>query len=490
MMTSMRIRANSRTLLDIDNFEIAENQISFLFGESGIGKSIFAKTLFGLSDANLLKIKINDRSYSEYKQSDACKNLVKNGFIVFQEPSTHMNPVRSIANQLAEGALDFTPEVFPFLNLLWKKNSESVLRELVSLYPRPYRPSGGEKQRILIGMAFKKLQYLENINESPSLFVFDEPTGNLDDAYRDLFLMQLLSLFKQKPFTILFVTHDYSIISRISSHHPDLISHIRYFEAHREGTRTKVTSFSEMAYIKWLKSLSPISAQEQMDSRTLLQVESRIRIFDRNLHVRTKEAAHLKVRKGEMIYLRAESGTGKTTLAKVVMGLLQPDYLSMVLCGKRFTEKSKASDWKRYIWGRKAAMVFQHADEALNLKSTVRGVFDGLPRKFRPSDVSLLSEIQEFFDKPVSTEFLDQKVDTLSGGQKQRINLLRALLPTPELLILDEPFNGLDLNSLKKIIPYLLKKQKTGTGILLISHNEEIVNRFIPESNRYTLIAE
>jgi ABC-type multidrug transport system ATPase subunit len=74
----------------------------------------------------------------------------------------------------------------------------------------------------------------------------------------------------------------------------------------------------------------------------------------------------------------------------------------------------------------------------------------------------------------VDYAFLNRPIKFLSGGQKQRLNLLRTLSLDTELLILDEPLNGLDFLSLKKVIDLLLTKQEEGKGILLISHNEEI----------------
>jgi len=135
-------------------------------------------------------------------------------------------------------------------------------------------------------------------------------------------------------------------------------------------------------------------------------------------------------------------------------------------------------------------MVFQHADEALNLSASVRAVFDGLPGAKQMDDNTLLTQMRDYFDLSFERSFLDRKVSSLSGGQKQKLNLMRALMTNPEILILDEPFNGLDLGSLKKIVRLLQQKQAQGMGLFLISHNEEIIDKLVPTSSQYQLNAD
>ena len=135
--------------------------------------------------------------------------------------------------------------------------------------------------------------------------------------------------------------------------------------------------------------------------------------------------------------------------------------------------------WRTQIWGKLMTLVFQHADEALNPESTVRSVFAGLPsfKRTPPHEVSEL--LKEMFDD-VDPSFLKRKVKHLSGGQKQRLNLLRGLALETDVLILDEPLNGLDFESAGRVIAMIQRKQEQGKAILLISHNEEIFARIVP----------
>jgi peptide/nickel transport system ATP-binding protein len=487
MSISVRVKLKQRTIINIPKFDLADKKINFLFGESGIGKTMLAKSMFGLLDQHHFSVDINGMNYEDYQQSELCRAFLERGFFVFQEPSTHLNPIRRLSSQLAEGSLHNKLDSKPFMRMLWKKDSEEIISDILPLFPRPYRPSGGEKQRILLAMAFKKLNILFESGIKPSLFVFDEPTGNLDDAYRNLFLHQLFKHYNKQPFTVLFITHDYSIISQIKTHFASMLSHIRYYEAQSVNQHTHITEFLDSAYLDWLETLSPSQVSTELEKCQLLNLESTIRVFGRKFNISQGQSANMKLDSGQIIYLKAESGTGKTTLAKVIMGLIRPEYLRLKISNIDFSEDSKPAQWKRQIWGKSAAMVFQHADEALNLSSSVRAVFDGLPGAKQMDDNTLLIQLRDYFDLSFERSFLDRKVSSLSGGQKQKLNLMRALMTNPQILILDEPFNGLDLGSLKKIVHLLQQKQAHGMGILLISHNEEIIDKLVPTSSQYQL---
>jgi ABC-type dipeptide/oligopeptide/nickel transport system ATPase subunit len=132
-------------------------------------------------------------------------------------------------------------------------------------------------------------------------------------------------------------------------------------------------------------------------------------------------------------------------------------------------------------------MVFQHADEALNLQAKVKDVFKGLPVDAKMTDDLMRATLAELFEGEISDAFLQKKVAFLSGGQKQRLNLLRTFALNPDLIILDEPLNGLDFLSIKKVFSLLEMKLKQGSAILLISHNEEIMDAIVSRENEYYL---
>ncbi len=132
-------------------------------------------------------------------------------------------------------------------------------------------------------------------------------------------------------------------------------------------------------------------------------------------------------------------------------------------------------------------MVFQHADEALNQHSRVREVFAGLPHKQDFDEARVADVLAGLFEEKPDPSFLLKPVAHLSGGQKQRLNLLRSLVLDTDIVILDEPLNGLDFSSAVKVLSMLERKVKEGRGVLIISHNEEIFDAIVRPEDTYYL---
>ncbi len=491
---SVCIKSGRRTIVSAGNYDVTGNCVTFLFGESGIGKSMVAKAVYGLLDPDELAVTVNGRPYPEYLADPATREIRNNSFFVFQEPSSHLNSLLKISDQLAEGSLRLCKDDSEILARLWQNADARALRRALDVFPKPYRPSGGEKQRALLAMAFKKIEVFSRTcgADSRAFFVFDEPTGSLDNTYRNLFLELLFEKYASRPFTALIVTHDYSVISELYAKYRELLPGIRLKELRRADApgAVEVVDFSAQEYLNWLSG-SVAGSRGAASGDRVLDMDARFSVFGRKLCL-FADAAHTKpanlaINRGEMAYVKAPSGVGKTTLAKVVMGLYPAQNMSMTICGVRVTDRTPGKLWENKIWGKKAGMVFQHADESLNLAATVRETFSGLPLKQRFSPQTLRESLGELFEGTLTDAFLSKKVSMLSGGQKQRLNLLRSIVLNPELLILDEPLNGLDFKSVKKVLSILDDRRRKGAALLMISHNEEIFDHFVPRENVYYL---
>jgi peptide/nickel transport system ATP-binding protein len=494
---SIKVTTGRRKLVDIDDFSYHQNKITFLFGESGIGKSIINKAIYGLLDSEQLDIVINGLSYQYYLKSESVETINHNGFFVFQEPSTHLNPLLTLNKQMKEGSLKQLPveDELKILKYLWSSASEDMIEKVLKVFPKPHRPSGGEKQRILLAMAFKKLKhYTDDKNNSDNtLFVFDEPSGSLDNTYRNNFIHLLCAFFKVKPFTAIVITHDYSVISEIENQLQDFSTAVEYKELYRENGKVHLREFSKKEYLKWIDGQQKILSKKDNAGAEILRIKSGIKNFGMLLsfYQRSYEesSSDLIINKGDIVYLKAQSGVGKTTVAKIIMGLINPHFLRLKMLGFDISETTKISLWKKKIWGKRATMVFQHADEALNQNVTVYEVFKILLKKAKVNKMLVREIIQQLFEKKVPASFLNNKIKNLSGGQKQRINILRSLVLETDLLIMDEPLNGLDLKSSHLVIEKIKQHQIEGKSILMISHNEEIFDKIIPQQNVYYLKA-
>ena len=493
----IRISTRDRLLVSIRDFRLSLHQTTFLFGESGIGKSLIARAIYGLLDPEEFTVTINDEPYETYLARPETKLIKQTSFYVFQEPSSHLNPLMPLEEQVSEGNLSQPVNATELLTHLWEGTDEEGVRKLLEVYPKPYRPSGGEKQRVFLLMALKKMDILLRSmpRDTCTLFVFDEPTGSLDNHLRDVFLSLLFTRVRQSTLTILLITHDYSMVSEVTRSYPDLLDRISFREISLQQAGLTLQNFEPATYLQWLEHQKvPVRNETSQTTNPLLRVGSSAEVFGSRLIVSKDphgiEACPLEIYSGTLVYLKAPSGTGKTTIVKMMMGLIHGEHLEMSLDGMVISENTPRHFWRRHIWGKKMTMVFQHADEALNPRSTVEETFRGLPGKKRTTREDIRQALRELFDIEISDEFLSKPVATLSGGQKQRINLMRGLFLDTDILILDEPLNGLDFESTTRVLALLRQKQQSGKGILLISHNEEIFDTLVLKEHLYYLTAK
>jgi peptide/nickel transport system ATP-binding protein len=488
----IHIAAEGRKLVSVDDFRIARSGITVLFGESGIGKSLSALALAGLLDPEQLDVQINGIPYTEYLKTREIAELRQNGFVVFQEPSSHLNPLMTIRAQLQEGTLASVPDDRKVLERLWRGSPQRDIENLLEVFPKPYRPSGGEKQRVLAAMAFKKMSVVQS-RAPGALFIFDEPTGNLDNELRNQFLDLLVDNFTHLRMTVLLITHDYSMISRFAKSYSHIAKETHFKELVLDRERLLVREFLPSEYLAWIRRRTSHD-RAGTNSAVLLKLDPTIRVFGKTLTILRKknggENEPLRILRGSISYLKAPSGTGKTTVIKAMMGLLKPESMMMELNGAVYTQATPRREWARHVWGRQMSMVFQHADEALNPNAKVREVFDGLPLKACMDEGMMVRALADLFEGSVDRAFLVKPVKYLSGGQKQRLNLLRSLVLHTDILLLDEPLNGLDFASSVKVIAKLEEKLRSGIGILVVSHNEEIFETLVASENVYYLHSE
>jgi peptide/nickel transport system ATP-binding protein len=493
---TVTISAERTRLVSIEGFALGENQITVLFGESGIGKSLLAKSIYGILDPDILRVTVNGRSFRDYRSDDEVRDRQMNGFFVFQEPSSHLNPMLRIEDQLREGTLAGTQYERGILEDLWGDPGGRGFETLLPVYPKPHRPSGGEKQRVLLAMAFKKIDRMIASDEPGrrTLFVFDEPTGSLDNRYRDIVLSMLLERFRRKPFTVLLITHDYSMISVLNAFARQSPRSIAFRELVRASKGLEVREFLPETYIQWLRDqLRQRQPSAASTAEPVLEIENNTTVFGYRLTITRDPGGNapcpLIVYPGTLTYLKAPSGTGKTTIVKMICGLIDAEAFSMRLGGMNLNASTSRRLWRHRIWGKKIALVFQHADEALNPRATVREVFQGLPPRGRVPDATIQGTLQQLFDEPITGAFLGRRVSSLSGGQKQRLNLLRSLFLDTDLLIVDEPLNGLDFASATKVVAMIRERQRRGKSVLIISHNEEMFDTQVTPDRVYYLHA-
>ncbi len=173
---------------------------------------------------------------------------------------------------------------------------------------------------------------------------------------------------------------------------------------------------------------------------------------------------NLNINNGELITLLGPSGCGKTTSIQIIAGIINPDKGNIYINGKNVTSTP--------IWLRNIGIVFQ--DYALFSHMNVfENIAYGLKaRKLKKIEIN--QKVSEMLELVHLNGYEKRNIDFLSGGEKQRIALARALAPSPELLLLDEPLSALDAR-LRTILRREIRniQQKLGITTIYVTHDQE-----------------
>jgi len=188
------------------------------------------------------------------------------------------------------------------------------------------------------------------------------------------------------------------------------------------------------------------------------------------------EGLELAVRAGEFIAVLGPNGAGKSTMLKLILGLLKPLRGSVRVLGfEAFRERKKFIDKIGYLPQREDLIL----EAPLSVLEVVK-----LPMMAKGKKVSR-EEVRRVLSV-VGMDGMERKLfKELSGGQQQKVLLARALLSDPDILLLDEPFNGVDVPSQKKIIGILSEMRSKGKTVIVVVHN---VNPLLHEIDRVVLL--
>ena len=525
---TVRFDTSERSVVAVKDlgFHVRAGEVLAIVGESGSGKSVTSLSVMRLiehgggtiASGTISFTRRNGGKLDLAKAADSVMRTIRGGEIsmIFQEPMTSLNPVFSVGTQVAEAVMlhqglshaEAEAEALRMLELVRIPEAKQILKRY------PHQLSGGMRQRVMIAMA---------LSCKPSLLIADEPTTALDVTIQAQILQLIRQLQEEMGMAVIFITHDMGVVAEVA----DRVLVMYHGEAVEEGTCEQIFhnprhpyTQSLLAAVPRLGSMrgtdepapfpllritdpeaeqlgtadmdetpvdmpEPVASVPSVSDGPVLSVDNLITRFDvetgfwgkvkRRVHA--VEQVSFNLYPGETLGLVGESGCGKSTIGRSLIGLETPRSGSIVFNGQELTQVSGSQLQKLR---RNIQYVFQDPYAALDPRLTVG---------FSIMEPLLIHKVCSRQEAERRVGELLERVDLdpamavrypheFSGGQRQRVCIARALAMNPEIIIADESVSALDVSVRAQIINLLLALQKEfRIAFLFISHDMAVIER-------------
>ena len=193
----------------------------------------------------------------------------------------------------------------------------------------------------------------------------------------------------------------------------------------------------------------------------ILQTEQLVKIYSGRAVV---NGVDINCRKGEIVGLLGPNGAGKTTSFYMIAGLVRPNSGRVIFNGK---DVSDLAMYKRARMG----MGYLPQEESIFRKLTVEQNIMAILETTGMNKAARKARCEELLEQFGITHVRKQLALTLSGGEKRRLTIARSLVTEPSLLMLDEPFSGVDPIAVQDVQGIVSGLRKLGLGILITDHN-------------------
>lgn len=202
---------------------------------------------------------------------------------------------------------------------------------------------------------------------------------------------------------------------------------------------------------------------------------------------------NLNIKTGEAIALMGANGCGKSTLLKLINGIISPDRGSYRFHGEEVTHKKlQEVKFSKHLH-QKIGFVFQNSDTQLFCSSVYDEVAFG-PRQMGFTESEVESRVNDCLALLGIKEFSNRIPYHLSGGEKRKVAIACVMALNPEVLVLDEPMNGLDPKTQRWLVDFLNKLNKAGKTLITSTHNLELVHEISKRSilfdESHTIVAD
>lgn len=511
------------------NLDLIKGQVLALVGESGSGKSVTAMGALGLLSANALVSgsAVLDCCRQNQELVGAAREILdqvrgEHVGVIFQEPTTALDPLFTIGDQIAEAIAihgegkrkrttlrqrrAVRTQVLNALSRAGLGGDQRETERIADSYP--HQLSGGQLQRACIALATAN---------HPSVLIADEPTTALDVTVQAE-ILDLLRQLASEGVAVLLITHDMGVVADVA----DAVAVMRHGRIIERGDVRTIFASPSHDYTRQLLAAVPrlnslrggagsgagagdgvaavsgaglakvaavnsdgvasqgdgVASRAGDSGQPLVRIEN-LDVVYRNgrRHVHAVRGVSFDIARGQVLGLVGESGSGKSTIAGTLTGLVPIHSGSVQVDG---LEVAGASGRKLRGVRSQTGIVFQNPASSLNPRRSV-GASIGQPLQLHTDLTNAqrhqrVNELLEAVRLPAS--MAQRYPHEMSGGQRQRVAIARALALQPKLLIADEPTSALDVSVQAVVLELLANLQhELGFACLFVSHDLAVVEQ-------------
>lgn len=511
------------------NLDLIKGQVLALVGESGSGKSVTAMGALGLLSANALVSgsAVLDCCHQNQELVGAAREILdqvrgEHVGVIFQEPTTALDPLFTIGDQIAEAIAihgegkrkrttlrqrrAVRTQVLNALSRAGLGGDQRETERIADSYP--HQLSGGQLQRACIALATAN---------NPSVLIADEPTTALDVTVQAE-ILDLLRQLASEGVAVLLITHDMGVVADVA----DTVAVMRHGRIIERGDVRTIFASPSHDYTRQLLAAVPrlnslrggvgsgagagvgvaavsgdglakvatvnsdgaasegdgVASRAGDSGQPLVRIEN-LDVVYRNgrRQVHAVRGVSFDIARGQVLGLVGESGSGKSTIAGTLTGLVPIHSGSVQIDG---LEVAGASGRKLRGVRSQTGIVFQNPASSLNPRRSV-GASIGQPLQLHTDLTNAqrrqrVNELLEAVRLPAS--MAQRYPHEMSGGQRQRVAIARALALQPKLLIADEPTSALDVSVQAVVLELLANLQhELGFACLFVSHDLAVVEQ-------------
>ena len=464
------------------NFSVRSGETLALVGESGCGKTAAMLSVLRLLPSHRTRVQADEISFRGrdlLSLDDEGMRCVRGAEIamIFQDPRASLNPVLTIGRQLTESL-----EVHLGLGRREARDRAIELLHSVDIpapdtrfddYPHQF--SGGMCQRVTIAMA---------LSCDPDLLIADEPTTALDATIQSQILDLVSELGAVRRMAMIWITHDLSVVASLA----DRVAVMYAGSIVETAPAERLFESPEHPYTRGLLASLPapiadgdgVAAGKQGPLLEVVDLKKHFPVHRglmqrRTGAVRAVDGVSFRLRRGETLGLVGESGCGKTTIARTVLGLTRPTAGRVLFDG---TDLARATAAEVRALRPHMQMIFQDSYASLNPRLSVgRSIAEPLLEHSTMNPAGRRERVAELMTVVgLDPSLAGRMPHEFSGGQQQRVGIARALALKPDLIVCDEPISSLDISIQAQIVNLLADIQEQfGLTYLFISHDLRMI---------------